>query len=63
MSLVYILSGDICESIYNYMTNRGFERLFSNRPDSERISHIKDLGEFINEYPGEELLPNLFILH
>lgn len=39
-----------------------FTTSFSIRPDTARVSEIKFLNDFIEEYPDEELTPNLIKL-
>ena len=36
-----------------------FTSSFSIKPDTSRVSEIKIFSEFIEEYPDEELTPNL----
>lgn len=40
-----------------------FRQSFSIHPDTPRVKEIKSLNDFINEYPDEELIPNLIMLN
>lgn len=42
--------------------NIDFTASFSIRPDTARVADIHVLREFIDEYPDEELRPNLLLL-